>query len=105
MTLAQPRTRFRTQAQRTLQRRSALAMIDSGTEHLYARRVDAWSELADVEALRERAREIRTRTIRDLDRYLDHHTAAMRADFQAHFPTGATVTREVWTLELVLEQE
>jgi L-lactate dehydrogenase complex protein LldF len=77
MTLAQPRTRFRTQAQRTLQRRSALAMIDSGTEHLYARRVDAWSELADVEALRERAREIRTRTIRDLDRYLEEFRAAL----------------------------
>ena len=41
----------------------------------------------------------------DLERYLDHHTAEMRADFQAHFPTGATVTRETWTLELLLEPE
>ena len=41
----------------------------------------------------------------DLDRYLDEHTAAMRADFQAHFPTGATVTRETWTLDRLFEQD
>lgn len=32
----------------------------------------------------------------DLDRYLREHTARLRADFLAHFPTGATVSREVW---------
>jgi Domain of unknown function (DUF4286) len=33
----------------------------------------------------------------DLDRYLREHTARLRADFLAHFPTGATLSREVWT--------
>ncbi|MCI0671240.1 MAG: DUF4286 family protein [Myxococcaceae bacterium] len=33
----------------------------------------------------------------DLDVYLREHTTAMRADFQAHFPQGATAFREVWT--------
>lgn len=33
----------------------------------------------------------------DLDRYLERHTAALRADFAAHFPEGVALTREVWT--------
>ena len=33
----------------------------------------------------------------DLDRYLGEHTARLRADFLAHFPTGVTVARDVWT--------
>jgi len=32
----------------------------------------------------------------DLDRYLEPHTAAMRADFAAHFPEGVSLSREVW---------
>jgi hypothetical protein len=32
----------------------------------------------------------------DLDRYLDAHTAAFRADFVARFPEGCRVQREVW---------
>ena len=36
------------------------------------------------------------RTQADLDRYLETHTAALRADFAAHFPEGVTLTREVW---------
>lgn len=36
----------------------------------------------------------------DVDRYLAEHTAAFRADFAAHFPSGVAATREVWeTLE------
>ncbi len=36
----------------------------------------------------------------DLDRYLENHTAALRADFSAHFPEGVALSREVWsTLE------
>ena len=34
----------------------------------------------------------------DVDRYLAQHTAAFRADFAANFPSGATATRETWTL-------
>ena len=37
------------------------------------------------------------RTQADLDRYLEHHTAALRADFAAHFPEGVSLSREVWT--------
>lgn len=32
----------------------------------------------------------------DLDRYLERHTAALRADFAAHFPEGVALSREVW---------
>lgn len=33
----------------------------------------------------------------DLERYLREHTAAKRADFAKHFPTGVILSREVWT--------
>jgi len=33
----------------------------------------------------------------DVDRYLREHTARLRAAFVAHFPAGATLSREVWT--------
>ena len=77
--LAQPPGRFRERARRTLAREGVQEMIDSGTAHLFQRRLDAWSELPDVEATRERAREIRTRTIRDLDRYLADFRTALEA--------------------------
>ena len=32
-----------------------------------------------------------------VERYLAEHTAAFRADFQAHFPEGVAAAREVWT--------
>ncbi len=32
----------------------------------------------------------------DLDRYLREHAARFRADFQAQFPEGVTLTRETW---------
>ncbi len=35
-------------------------------------------------------------TREDLERYLREHTADLRADFLAHFPTGAVATREEW---------
>jgi hypothetical protein len=37
------------------------------------------------------------RTAEDVERYLSHHTAALRADFAAHFPEGVAVTRDRWT--------
>ncbi|HEY7614865.1 MAG TPA: DUF4286 family protein [Gemmatimonadales bacterium] len=36
------------------------------------------------------------RTQADLDRYLQEHTATLRADFAAHFPEGVSLSREVW---------
>lgn len=38
--------------------------------------------------------EARTRAA--LDHYLTAHTARFREDFQAHFPDGCEVRREVW---------
>lgn len=34
----------------------------------------------------------------DLDRYLAQHAPRLREDFASHFPTGATLSREVWTV-------
>jgi hypothetical protein len=39
----------------------------------------------------------------DLDRYLRDHAPKYRAEFQRDFPTGATVTREVWSATEVWE--
>ena len=36
------------------------------------------------------------RTRADLDRYLERHAAALRADFAAHFTEGVSLSREVW---------
>lgn len=33
----------------------------------------------------------------DVDRYLREHTARLRADVAAHFPSGLQLSREVWT--------
>lgn len=32
----------------------------------------------------------------DLERYLEKHAPALRADFAAHFPTGTGATRQIW---------
>jgi hypothetical protein len=32
----------------------------------------------------------------DLERYLREHAPRLRTDFQAHFPSGVTATRETW---------
>jgi Domain of unknown function (DUF4286) len=32
----------------------------------------------------------------DLERYLQEHAPAFRAEFQAEFPLGVTLTREIW---------
>ena len=32
----------------------------------------------------------------ELDRYLREHTMRLRADFEAHFPSGVRLAREVW---------
>jgi hypothetical protein len=35
-------------------------------------------------------------TAEDLERYLQDHAPAMRAEFLAEFPTGVRLTREAW---------
>jgi hypothetical protein len=32
----------------------------------------------------------------DLDRYLNEHATRLRTEFQAEFPQGVTLTREIW---------
>ena len=39
----------------------------------------------------------------DLDDYLNDHAPRLRDDFAKHFPTGVTISREVW--QLVERQE
>jgi hypothetical protein len=34
----------------------------------------------------------------DLDRYLEQHAPRLRAEFQARFPVGVTLTRETWSI-------
>jgi hypothetical protein len=53
------------------------------------------AELACTSPGRYRTRYL-ARTREDLDRYLERHTPALRADFAAHFPDGVTLSREVW---------
>lgn len=38
----------------------------------------------------------------DLQRYLQHHAAHLRADFVSRFPSGVTVSRETWVEEEVI---
>jgi hypothetical protein len=37
------------------------------------------------------------RSSAELERYLRDHAPRLRADFQAHFPSGVTLTRETWS--------
>ena len=77
--LAAPRGRFRTVARAKLADPRVQRAIDESTVRLYGHRSAAWDELGDVEELRERAREIRTRTVAELDRHLDAFTRALEA--------------------------
>lgn len=55
--------------------------------------VQAVLERADVG--KYRARYV-AREQADVDRYLRDHTAALRRDFAEHFPTGVSLSRDVW---------
>jgi L-lactate dehydrogenase complex protein LldF len=77
--LAQPRDRFREVARRKLRDPALLDAIELSTARLRSHRLDAWGELAGVQALRERAHEIRMRAVRDIDRYLAEFTQALEA--------------------------
>jgi L-lactate dehydrogenase complex protein LldF len=77
--LRQPRGRFRDVAIRKLADAHTQEALDIATERLYGLRTKAWDDLPNVEALRERAHEIRTRTIDELDRHLADFTRAVEA--------------------------
>jgi L-lactate dehydrogenase complex protein LldF len=77
--LARPPGDFRAVAVGRLADAHTQAALDAATQRLLAHRTEAWEALGDVEALRERAREIRSRTIADLDRHLADFERAVRA--------------------------
>jgi L-lactate dehydrogenase complex protein LldF len=77
--LARPPGDFRAVAVGRLADAHTQAALDAATQRLLAHRTEAWDALGDVEALRERAREIRSRTIADLDRHLADFERAVRA--------------------------
>jgi L-lactate dehydrogenase complex protein LldF len=72
-------TDFAVRAERALGDEHVQEMLDLGTERLMAGRIRAWNELEDAEALRERAAEIRRRTIASLDEHLEAFEAALSA--------------------------
>ena len=76
--LAQPPERFRDVARETLADARVQAAYRAATARMRDGRLAAWSELPNVEELRERAHEIRMRVVDDLDRYLDEFEAAAR---------------------------
>ena len=77
--LAQPAGRFREIARGKLADAHAQAALDTATDRLRTNRVAAWTELRDVEALRERAHRIRMEVIDDLDGHVARFTAALEA--------------------------
>jgi L-lactate dehydrogenase complex protein LldF len=77
--LAQPAPRFREIARGKLGDARVQAALDTATNRLRTNRVAAWADLPEVEALRERAHEIRMRVIDDLDSHVAQFTAALEA--------------------------
>jgi L-lactate dehydrogenase complex protein LldF len=77
--LAQPPRRFGAVAREKLADGHVQAALDASTGRLFTARMASWGELPDAEALRERARETRTRTIGDLDRHVREFTEALEA--------------------------
>jgi L-lactate dehydrogenase complex protein LldF len=92
--LQQPRERFRAVAGEKLADEHAQDAIDTATARFYSARLEAWDDLPDAEALRERAREIRSRTIDDLDRHLAEFKSALESrGGHVHFAATAADAR------------
>jgi L-lactate dehydrogenase complex protein LldF len=77
--LGQAPGRFREVARAKLADAHVQEALDAATNRLYGLRMGAWEELDDVEDLREQGRQIRSRTIADLDRHLSDFTRAVEA--------------------------
>jgi L-lactate dehydrogenase complex protein LldF len=78
--LSPPRGRYREVARSKLADEGIERALDFSTHRLYAARDAAWSAVEDVEALREQGREIRTRTVSELDRHLADFTRAVESN-------------------------
>jgi L-lactate dehydrogenase complex protein LldF len=70
---------FRAGARRTLADAQTLAALDAATANLRENRLRAWRELPDVEDLRERGREARSRAVGRLEQNLDRFQRALEA--------------------------
>jgi L-lactate dehydrogenase complex protein LldF len=77
--LAQPSERFRVIARGKLGDAHTQAALDESTDRLRAHRVEAWADLEDVEALRERAHAIRMEVIDHVDEHVSRFTTALEA--------------------------
>jgi L-lactate dehydrogenase complex protein LldF len=101
--LAQPPGRFRAVAAAKLADAHTQRALDDATARLYRLRTTAWDELEDVEALRERARHIRTRTMDDLEGHVDDFARSVeRAGGRVHRCAGAEEARRA-VLEICRE--
>jgi L-lactate dehydrogenase complex protein LldF len=88
--LEQPRERFRASAAGVLRDGHTQEALDAATARLRDARLAAWGLLPDVEELRTRGREIRQRTIAELDRHLEEFAAAFQArGGHVHFAANA----------------
>jgi L-lactate dehydrogenase complex protein LldF len=74
--LERPPGSFRAQARLALADSHTQAALDVATARLRENRIRAWEERDDIEDLRERGREARSRAIRDLPHYLDEFERA-----------------------------
>jgi L-lactate dehydrogenase complex protein LldF len=93
--LVQAESRFRRVAQASLANAHAQEAADAATLRMLEGRTTAWADLPDVEALRERARQIRMDTISDLDRHLADFAAAFEArGGKVHFARTAAEANE-----------
>jgi L-lactate dehydrogenase complex protein LldF len=75
--LTQPAGRFREIARVKLADPRVQGAIESSVARLRSHRLDAWGELEDLEALRQRAHDVRMQGVRELDRYLEEFTRAL----------------------------
>jgi L-lactate dehydrogenase complex protein LldF len=88
--LEQPPRRFREIARLKLADAHIEHAIDFSTERLYGHRLHAWGGVEDIEALRERGREVRARAVGDLERHLRDFAAAVeRSGGRVHFARTA----------------
>jgi L-lactate dehydrogenase complex protein LldF len=94
--LEQPRERFREVARTKLANEGVQSALTRLTTVAVARQPFVWEGI-DREALRDQASEIRARTVRDLDRYLDEFQAAVesRGGHVHRCATGADACRTV----------
>jgi L-lactate dehydrogenase complex protein LldF len=93
--LTRPQGDFRRRAQGQLGDPHVLEAADGATWRMFSGRTAAWDEVDDVEALRERAHELRMRVIDDLDGYREQFTAAVEArGGTVHFCSTAAEARD-----------